>query len=520
MWRILIVDDEEPVASGLAHIIKRDFSSEFEVAALAASGKEALEKAGQLFPDIILMDVRMPGFSGMDAIRELKKRGSTAVFIVITAYERFEIVREAIELGVVDYLLKPVSSHALALSLHVAAAHLRLKSESERDKLALNEAVENARVFAEKALLFGLMAGAGQEEDLSLYKKLLGLQGETMMLAALEISGKIADRASAHGELYRELGKTIKYKTDFLISPPIENVCLILIPLKEPEAASEAASEAAEKLESLLASIPEALSRKISPQTGYSAVHSYAEGPQAWNEALGALYLRRQKHAAGPAQPQLLGERLQKALAEGAERDIRFLLDEYLSEKSPAAPVHPADICSLIALVGSALRKLKKDGHIGAEEEAALFAMEDLYAASNTDSFVSAAKTRLSRLGALLRETAPRHAPAVAAAMAYVRKNYAAPINLDRAAKEIGISPGRLSRLFVAETGKGFSHYLIRYRVAKAKELLAKPGASIKEVSAASGYPDQNYFARLFKKVTGRRPSSFIPTGAEAQDES
>ena len=97
--------------------------------------------------------------------------------------------------------------------------------------------------------------------------------------------------------------------------------------------------------------------------------------------------------------------------------------------------------------------------------------------------------------------------------MAYVRRNYPSSINLNLAAAEIGISPGRLSRLFVEETGKGFAHYLISYRLEKAKEMLAKPGATIKEVSAACGYPDQNYFARLFKKVTGAHPQfpSFQP---------
>ena len=149
MRRILIVDDEQPVASGIAHIIRRDFSRGFEIAGMADGGREAIDKVTSLTPDIVLMDVRMPGFSGIDAIRELRRRGTKAAFIMNTAYERFEIAREAIELGVVDYLLKPVSTEALAASLSLAVAWLDRNDELERNKLELREALDKGSAFAE-----------------------------------------------------------------------------------------------------------------------------------------------------------------------------------------------------------------------------------------------------------------------------------------------------------------------------------------------------------------------------------
>jgi YesN/AraC family two-component response regulator len=71
----------------------------------------------------------------------------------------------------------------------------------------------------------------------------------------------------------------------------------------------------------------------------------------------------------------------------------------------------------------------------------------------------------------------------------------------------------------VEETGRGFSDYLIEYRIERAKELLSLPGASIKQVSASCGYPDPNYFSRLFKKVTGLTPTTFSSEATEANDE-
>ena len=94
----------------------------------------------------------------------------------------------------------------------------------------------------------------------------------------------------------------------------------------------------------------------------------------------------------------------------------------------------------------------------------------------------------------------------------------AGQISLESAAAEVPLSPGRLSRLFVEETGRGFSDFLTEIRIERAKELLVEPGASVKLVSAACGYPDPNYFARLFKKATGYTPSAFASDPREDLD--
>jgi len=532
MRRILIVDDEQPVASGIAHIIRRDFSFDFEIAGLAGSGREAVEKVGQLSPDVILMDVRMPGFSGLDAIRELRKKGSTAAFIMITAYERFEIAREAIELGVVDYLLKPVSTQALATSLSMAVSYLDRNDELERNKLELNECSEHARFFAEKAFLYGIMQGENLGFEMQLYRNILGLQGESMLAAALGCPGAAIEgnRQAGVAALYASVAKAIRYKTDFLLSPPVSGLCMVLLPLRGPATATEAASAAA-SLDKLISHLQESggASRLA---VGYGSPRPYGEASHSWNEAVVDLY--RHAPAGGQRIPPAGGQppsrtqappapagmdELQNALLEGSEFEARLILDVYIARRGPEEFPDPAEVCSFISLIGGALRTLRRDGQIDAREEADMMAMDDLYAAPDFGAFANAARARILHLSRMLREAAPKHAPAVAAAMAYVRRNYASSINLDRAAAEIGISPGRLSRLFVEETGKGFSRYLIGYRLGKAKEMLAKPGASIKEVSVACGYPDQNYFARLFKKVTGLTPSSFFPAAPEEHDE-
>jgi len=137
MKRILIVDDEQPIVAGLSLLIKRYFSEDYTVVGSASSGREAIEKARELSPDILLMDVQMPGISGLEAIKTIVSFGGPKAFILITAYERFDIAREALSLGVCDYILKPVSRDRLETALRTASQYLERGRELEKLRLEI-----------------------------------------------------------------------------------------------------------------------------------------------------------------------------------------------------------------------------------------------------------------------------------------------------------------------------------------------------------------------------------------------
>jgi DNA-binding NarL/FixJ family response regulator len=115
--RVLLVDDHQVVREGLRRML--DLDKDIEVVGEAASGEEALTKADQLSPDVILMDVKMPGMGGIDAIRELKTKRSPASVIVLTLYED-KYLAQAAEAGAVGYLLKDVSRDELIKAIRAA----------------------------------------------------------------------------------------------------------------------------------------------------------------------------------------------------------------------------------------------------------------------------------------------------------------------------------------------------------------------------------------------------------------
>ena len=97
----------------------------------------------------------------------------------------------------------------------------------------------------------------------------------------------------------------------------------------------------------------------------------------------------------------------------------------------------------------------------------------------------------------------------VSRAASYIREHYAEEITLDEVSRLVDISPYYFSKLFKQETGENFIEYLTYIRIEKAKEFLANPRCSIKEVCIMCGYSDPNYFSRIFKKYVGMTPSEY-----------
>jgi YesN/AraC family two-component response regulator len=117
MCKVLIVDDEEMICKAIESKIQRlDLSVDIEVIK-AGNGRAALEIAIACRPDIIITDICMPGMDGLELIKQVKgygsKLGCYPNFIALSAYNEFDFVRQAFRLGVIDYLLKPVTVEKL-----------------------------------------------------------------------------------------------------------------------------------------------------------------------------------------------------------------------------------------------------------------------------------------------------------------------------------------------------------------------------------------------------------------------
>ena len=120
MTTVVVVDDHRLVRAGLRTII--DASGDLRVVGEAGDGAEAVTVVGELAPDVVLMDLSMPGVGGIEAIRRLRASGATSPVVVLTSFAEADRVRDAVEAGAIGYLLKDSEPGDVLDAVRAAAA--------------------------------------------------------------------------------------------------------------------------------------------------------------------------------------------------------------------------------------------------------------------------------------------------------------------------------------------------------------------------------------------------------------
>ncbi|MDQ6522036.1 response regulator transcription factor [Nocardioides sp. LHD-245] len=134
MIRILVVDDHPVVRDGVAATLSA--VPDFEVVGQAGDGPAAVELTASLAPDVVVLDLRMPGGGGVDAVREMRRRHLTAAVLVLTTYDTDSDTVAAIEAGATGYLLKDAPVETLVAGVRATAAGETVLSPAVATRLA------------------------------------------------------------------------------------------------------------------------------------------------------------------------------------------------------------------------------------------------------------------------------------------------------------------------------------------------------------------------------------------------
>jgi two-component system response regulator AlgR len=127
MWNVLIVDDEQPARDRLRRLLEP--MADYAAAGEAGNGAEALERIRELRPDILLLDISMPGMDGMALAHVLQDSGAAPAIVFCTAYQ--DQALHAFEVEAVDYVVKPVRAERLAKALEKASRYLGNRDDEE-----------------------------------------------------------------------------------------------------------------------------------------------------------------------------------------------------------------------------------------------------------------------------------------------------------------------------------------------------------------------------------------------------
>ncbi len=511
MVSILLVDDERIVIDGISSVIRKQLP-EIEIVATALSGREAVEAALLRKPDIILIDVRMPGMSGIDALRELARLRVESLPILLTAYERFDIAQEAFGLGVFSYLVKPMNQERLVSTLREAMLRVIERGRDQLDVYAYRDKIEAYKPLLEEALFFSLIHSRLEERELNKRCADLGFDASHGALLA------IGFRSQAERPDIEELRATLSYRNRAVLGSPISGALPVFLPLLGDQ-------DLALFLHGLKRILLEL--RPSSLRFCVCAPIALSEFNRVWPRLLGAL--------ASPGQGELalIGDSPDQAPISAEDSSRRHSEKECIlaarNGEWEGARAHffaylaRLRLCPALSFESS--RALILSGYAALYAASSLRFMDptDSHAhcigsASSWEELAQAAQVALSDLGQGGQRISGRPAHAqLSLAIDYVCAHYHEQISLETLAEMIDLSPSYLSRLLAEATGKSFMEYLIAVRMDQAKRELSAGNKTIKEIAISCGYADPNYFSRLFKKEIGLTPSEYLQRGGKNQ---
>jgi two-component system response regulator YesN len=136
MMKILIADDEKYDRETVKHIIKENFLEELEIYE-AKNGREAIELSESVRPDIVIIDIKMPGIDGIQALKEMSTTLPNLYSIILTAYDYFDFALEAVKINVKEYLLKPFAKEEIIEK--IALGIKWVKKEQDKRKSAIED---------------------------------------------------------------------------------------------------------------------------------------------------------------------------------------------------------------------------------------------------------------------------------------------------------------------------------------------------------------------------------------------
>ena len=192
MYKIMIADDESIVIDALKFIIERNFQDECIIES-AKTGRKVIELADYFRPDIVFMDIQMPGINGIEAMREIRKNNAHIIFIVVSAYVKFDYAKDAIGIGVLDYINKPIEKDVIVKTLQAAMKKVDEAKHKRSIDLANKEKLEIVTPIIENGFIYSLLYQNNGKEEVDNFRTLLSIEEEAGYLMSLQF-GELSDK--------------------------------------------------------------------------------------------------------------------------------------------------------------------------------------------------------------------------------------------------------------------------------------------------------------------------------------
>lgn len=530
MYKILIADDEPIERQAFRVIIEKNIGS-VGIIEEAENGRQAIEKCHELRPDIVLMDIKMPGINGIEAIEQIVKTFPNTRFVVISAYDYFNFAQQAIALGVEDYLLKPVKRDKLVNTINQMIQQIEEERKKRKRELELVEKLNNIIPLIESEFAYSMIFGDTEKIKTLKYEELLDIRFDLgfCMVIFLNKDGypeKINNqlgRSFINQKVLDTIGNVVKNLCSCVVSPLISDKVGIFIsrsPAQDEYSIRVWSINVAHKLVEEIfrenrvrvnigigRSYPGAENMSISYIQAVSSL-SYISQPGDIVH-YSDIDFANKIHFVYPIEKEnLLCERVKAGDVEGSIKILKEIFDIFTQSFQDDVKRIKPHIFELAVVLSRTAYEM------GIEED--IFNV--LHGIENNEFFHEErareiylwVQAKLIELVQKIQDARQNNINIlINKAQQYIEDNYSHELTLEDVARAVVISPHYFSKLFKAESGENFIDYLTRVRIKHAKRLLERPENSVKDVCFKVGYNDPNYFSRVFKKEVGLSPSEY-----------
>lgn len=525
MYRILIADDEGIMLESLKSIIFNHFGNECEVET-AKTGRTVIEKAETFHPDVVFMDIHMPGINGIAAMREIKKFNKGVLFYIISAYDKFDYAKEAIDLGAEKYLTKPISKKTVISVVEEAMAKVDGGRKQRSDLLRMQEKLETVIPVVESGFVSNILF-QNEMQDVNHYRQLLEIKENYGYVMVVQFgrdydNGKLVSpmgmnlKVQAFSPEFREL---VKASFNCMVGPIMSNRIVLVVPHEAENVEYEERIQVVEDARALATRLENRLEAKF--RIGIGRTRPMEELEKSYREAIRALNDSRsrvvhiddlqQNGMYDEAFPEENERRIFHALETGDTDNLIHELNLFFDWMVLHYPNDTNNIrLKVLEYIIWAERIAFDTGAINYGFSYRKNYLDIALSFSDYEDLRRWFQEKMVNICHTICDRKKEQSDSVVKkAKAYIQEHFSEDVSLDDVSREVNISPYYFSKIFKEESGENFIEYLTKIRMEKAKEMLANPEISIKEVSAMSGYADPNYFSRIFKKQTDMTPREY-----------
>lgn len=500
MYKVMLADDENLILQGLENIIEWEELG-LEIVNKASNGQEAIDKFKENPVDIVVTDINMPQVTGLELLKELKKFNSDVKFIILSGYDDFSYAKKAIELGVENYILKPIDEEELEKTLKNTIN--KIKREKEENKSSLGK--HNILI---KLIKGKLAQGEIEENRESFY---MNLNSERYSLCIINTRSRYDSEEMLHN-IVNVIKENTKNKFEIIYTLDEE---LILINSWDEALSKKEIKKYYDKLKEQIINeygIDVFLSVGEPVCDFYKISSSYKEANNLKKYVLTLGYNNcittedvkdiNEKNINFSGVLDKLNKRIIAKDIEGAEK----IIEETVEDKK----LNPRNIYDLsvkiLFLLDGIVEEFKVEkqytGNSLGEEIVALCS-ED-----TREDIKTLLCSEIREVIELMHPTTIKYSPVIQQIISYVNENYYEEVSLKTLAQKYHINTSYLGQVFTKEVGCSFSEYLNKTKNMKAKELILNTNMKINDIAKKVGYLDTSYFYRKFKKYYGVCPST------------